>query len=301
MTAISPKGIAERFNRAKERRSTWESHTEQAYQAGDLAMLAQHIFGSVVEQDYDDSDRLFHLVMADGSMATVTVFRAEQVTAWTRQETDGLFRSVAVVDGATFVLVERDGAFRIEVFDSDLHVDSGLAGSVEDATETWSGLDHLEGRTVKVLADGAVCPDAVVADGTVVLDDPASVVQIGLGYTHVVEPLPPSISEAQNASQGGKIRLVRLTLRLQDTAAVRLDTGRGFVELPFKRFGVGVLDGAPPTFTRRQGPSMRSAGARAAPPRCGASNRMCRFPSPFFRSRRKSPPTNESSRSLKRM
>ena len=225
------------------------SDTEQAYQAGDLAMLAQHIFGAVVEQDYDDSDRLFHLVMADGSMATVTIFRAEQVTAWTRQETDGLFRSVAVVDGATFVLVERDGAFRIEVFDPDLYVDSGLAGSVEEATVTWSGLDHLEGRTVKVLADGAVCPDAVVVDGTVILDDPAAVVQIGLGYTHVVEPLPPSISDAQNASQGGKIRLVRLTLRLQDTAAVRLDTGRGFVELPFKRFGAGVLDGAPPTFS----------------------------------------------------
>ena len=34
--------------------------------------------------------RLLHLVMADGTLATLTLYRAEQVTAWTRQETAGL-------------------------------------------------------------------------------------------------------------------------------------------------------------------------------------------------------------------
>lgn len=221
---------------------------EQAYQAGDVVMLAQHLFGTVVEQDYDDSRRLFHLVMEDGALNTMTVFRAEQVTAWTRQETDGAFRSVAVVDGATYVLVERDGAHRIEVFDPALAVDSGLLGTAEEPKAAWSGLDHLEGRAVKVVADGAVCPDAIVSGGEITLDSPASAVQVGLGYTHIVEPLPPSGNETPNAGHGGKVRLVSLTLRLKDTVAVRLDTGRGFVDLPFKRFGPAVLDAPLPTF-----------------------------------------------------
>jgi hypothetical protein len=36
---------------------------------------------------YDQTARLLHLVMADGAIATLTLYRAEQVIAWTRQET----------------------------------------------------------------------------------------------------------------------------------------------------------------------------------------------------------------------
>ncbi|RXL40956.1 hypothetical protein EO238_35110, partial [Citrobacter sp. AAK_AS5] len=32
---------------------------------------------------------------------------------------------------------------------------------------TWSGLDHLEGSVVKILAEGAVRPDATVTGGSI--------------------------------------------------------------------------------------------------------------------------------------
>jgi len=35
--------------------------------------------------NYDAQRRLLHIVLADGSLATVTNYRSEQVTAWTRQ------------------------------------------------------------------------------------------------------------------------------------------------------------------------------------------------------------------------
>jgi hypothetical protein len=45
---------------------------------------------------------------------------------------------------------------------------------------SFSGLDHLEGQAVAILADGSVKPQQVVTAGKVTLDYPASVVHIGL-------------------------------------------------------------------------------------------------------------------------
>jgi uncharacterized lipoprotein NlpE involved in copper resistance len=222
---------------------------EQAYQATDLAMLARHLINNPVDQDFDKSARLFHMVMGDGTLATLTVYRAEQVTAWTLQETNGFFRSVAVAGGGTYVLVERANGFFIEVFDQNLSVDSGLTGTSATAKTTWSGLAHLEGEAVRILADGAVRADEIVSGGEITIAEAASAVQAGLGFVHEVTPLPPFIQAVGGGTQGGRVRLVALTLRLQETAALSLDTGRGYKEIPFKRFGAGVLDCSPPVFS----------------------------------------------------
>src|SRR3546814_7361330 len=90
---------------------------EQAYRSTDLALLAKHAFRDPVDQDYDAARRLFHVVLADGGIATLTVYRVEQVTAWTFQATAGAFRAAAVAGDAVWLLVERDGAFLIERFE----------------------------------------------------------------------------------------------------------------------------------------------------------------------------------------
>jgi len=222
---------------------------EQAYQSDDLAMLARHLVKAPRDQDFDKDKRLMHVVMTDGRLGTVTLYRAEKVTAWTAQETQGAFRSVAVVGDEIYMLVERDGKHFIEVLDDALAVDAGMTGGDNEPRADWSGLGHLEGRTVKVVADGAVRADALVEGGTVTIDPPARSVQIGLGFTHVIEPLPPAPSDVGGASQGGRIRHVESTFRLHETSALRLDTGRGYTEVPFKRFGGATLDSPLPVFT----------------------------------------------------
>ena len=222
---------------------------EQAYQATDLATLAQHLIEVPVDQDFDTSSRLFFMVMENGDLATVTIFRSEQVTAWSLQETSGAFQSVALAGNTTYFLVSRTGGVFIESLEDGLNVDSCLTGTDATPKSTWTGLDHLEGETVAILADGAEHATKTVASGAVTLDEPASTVQIGLAYTHKVEPLAPMVQSTRGGTQGGKIRPVAITLRLQDTAAVRLDTGRGFSNVPFKTFGNTLLDTAPLPFT----------------------------------------------------
>lgn len=221
---------------------------EQAYQATDMGAGSRHLIERPMDQDYEGADRLLYLVMNDGSLATVTVYRAEAVTAWSRQETDGQFRSVAVVGEDTYVLVQRaDGVF-IEAFDKTLYVDAGLTGHEEMPKSTWGGLAHLEGRTVNILADGAVHQALTVTGGTVTLNHPVNNVQVGLSYAHRIAPMPPT-GQGGTPIGGARIRPVSITLRLRDTAALCLDIGRGAYPVPFKRFGGDVLDNAPPLFT----------------------------------------------------
>ena len=214
---------------------------EQAYQATDLAVLAEHLIVSPVDMDFDKSNRLFHVVMGNGTLGTLTVYRAEQVSAWTLQETAGAFRAVVTVGNETYVLVERAGKISVEVFDRTFSVDSGLAGDSATARATWSGLDHLEGQTVKIVADDAVHIDLEVQNGVVSLAHPANSVQVGLGYVHNIEPLPPTVANV-GGSQGRKVRPIAITFRLWETATLHLDTGRGLIDVPFKRFGNPLAD-----------------------------------------------------------
>jgi len=219
---------------------------EQAYQATDLGTLAGHLINTPVDQDYDTPNRLFHIVMGDGTMGTVTIYRAEQVTAWTRQATNGTFKSLTVVGDQTFVLIDRNGTYMIERFEKGLNVDSGISQTSVTAKTVWGGLTHLEGRSVTVVADGSPTASQLVAGGQITLNEAAVSTDIGLAFTHIVEPLPPAIQTQNGGNQGGRLRPVAITFRLKDTSALRLDTGRGIIDVPFKGFGSNVLD-APPT------------------------------------------------------
>ncbi|RAU23805.1 hypothetical protein CU669_01575 [Paramagnetospirillum kuznetsovii] len=219
---------------------------EQAYQAADLAMIAKHVMTGPVDQDYDSVHRLFHVVMEDGSLATLTIYRSEKVTAWSVIETAGRFLAVAAMEGEVFVLVERDGQVFIERFDDSLNLDCALTGAKETASANWNGLDHLDGRTVRVLADGGAVADHSVADGHVTLAQPAKTIQVGLPYVHVIEPLPPLGGQS---GPGQLIRLVQATFRVLDTKALHIDTGRGAIPIPFRRFGSDRFGAEPPSFS----------------------------------------------------
>lgn len=218
---------------------------EQAYSAAELSVVSRHIVKNPVDQDYDQTRRLLFVVREDGKFATLTSFRAEKVAAWTLHETEGAVKSVSVAGDDIYFLIERGGAFGIEQLDETLYLDAALDGASEAPTSIWSGLSHLEGKSVSIVADGVLQADKIVSGGQVSLDEPASVVRIGLPYTHVVEPLPPGALEGAGA--GKAVRLVEAAFRIENTAALRLDVGRGLRDVPLRQIGEDdILDGAAP-------------------------------------------------------
>lgn len=219
---------------------------EQAYQSTDLALVSRHILGQPIDQDFDALRRLLFIVREDGKFATLTIYRAEEVAAWTLHETQGAVKSVAVVGDEVYLLVERDGRHLIEQFDDALNLDSALTGEAGTPVTEWSGLDHLEGLSVSIVADGVVIEDRPVTAGKVVLDDPAKNVEIGLAYTHSIEPLPPAA--VGDGAMIRKVRLIEAVFRVENTKALRLDVGRGVRDVSMKRLGeTSILDTpAPP-------------------------------------------------------
>jgi len=87
-------------------------------------------------------------------------------------------------------------------------------GILRGAYTTFSGLDHLEGKTVAILGDGNVFPQQVVTDGEITLSIACSIVQVGLPYTADMETLNVEVPLRSGTMQGSKVKISNVTFRL---------------------------------------------------------------------------------------
>lgn len=215
---------------------------EQAYQAGDLGLLVKHMLKQPLDQDYQDSERIFYMVLTDGRIAAVTIYRAEKVTAWTTIETEGAFLAVAVVGGDLYALVQRQSAVTIERLDPSVQQDCAFSVDAPDGVDSVTGLALLEGKAVTVTADGAALGLKPVIGGRVMLGRQAQAVTVGLPYVHEIEGLPPAFPMSGGAAAPTAYRIVRARFRVRDTAGLALDVGRGMQRQTFRHLGQRVLD-----------------------------------------------------------
>tara|TARA_R100001460_G_scaffold49109_2_gene87356 strand:- start:10164 stop:12629 length:2466 start_codon:yes stop_codon:yes gene_type:complete len=89
----------------------------------------------------------------------------------------------------------------------------------EVARNTISGLDYLEGKTVSILADGAVHPQRVVNSGTIVLERAASVAHVGLQYNSDLQSLPLAL-QIEAFGQGRVKNLNHVWLRVLESSGI---------------------------------------------------------------------------------
>ena len=195
------------------------------YAGNDLSVLASHLFINrlIVQWDYQQAPgSVLYLVRDDGMMLALTYMREHEIWGWSRIATQGKFRSVAVTAGnkedTVYCVVERtiNGHSRwyLECFaprwheaygiDAAFFVDCGIRYEGE-ATTTLSGLEHLEGALVSVLADGSPQPLLRVANGCVTLASPTRNAVIGLPYRASLCPQTPE-ADAQDGATLGRVR-----------------------------------------------------------------------------------------------
>jgi hypothetical protein len=246
-----------------------------AYQAPDMSILAEHITEGGVEQFayQQEPDSIVWMVRADGTLLGMTYRREEQVIAFHKHVIGGAFSSgQAVVEsiatlptdtgedelylvvkrtinGVTKRYVERMKSFD---FGSDttgaFFVDSGLSYS-GSAVTSLSGLYHLEGEGVSVLANGASHPDATVSDGSVALTFSSTSAAIGYGYTSSMETLRLEAGSVDGTSQGKPKRIHGITLRLHETVGIEVGNDSGEADrIPFRDSSM-AMDEAVPLFT----------------------------------------------------
>ena len=248
---------------------------EDSYQAPDLTVLAEHITESGITElaFQQEPDNVVWCVLTNGKFVGMTYRREENVVGWHEQIIGGsvgsgnaVVESVAVIPGdlnedEVFLVVKRTigGATKryIEFFSnfdfgSDVQdaffVDSGLTYSGSAAT-TISGLDHLEGQTVSILANGATHPDKTVSSGSVTLDRSVTKAHIGLSYNSTLQTMRIDAGGTEGTAQGKIKRIHDITLRLFRTVGIQVGSSETDLDrIPF-RSSANAMDQALPLFT----------------------------------------------------
>lgn len=252
-----------------------------SYVARDLTVLSEHILrdgsGGVDLAYQQEPNSVIWCPRSDGQLVGFTYLKEHEVLGWHRHILGGSFstgaavvESVAVVPSADgtedtlYMIVKRtvNGSTvrYVEFLENDFRpatatdkddmffVDSGLTYSGAPAT-VIAGLDHLEGETVAVLADGSARPDEVVSGGQIELATEASVVQAGLQFTSLLQTLPLEGGSENGTSQGKTKRISRITLRILNSLGFRAgETEASAVERSFRSTD-DPMDSSPDLFT----------------------------------------------------
>ena len=232
------------------------------YQAPDLTILNETVTDTGInEMSYQqEPGSNIWCVRDDGVLACLTYQRSENVIAWSRHIFGGVFgsgnavcESVASISGTltedeVWVIVKRtiNGATKrfVECFsDFDFDetsstdfkfLDSHLSYS-GSATTTLSGLAHLEGQTVSILADGAAHANKTVSSGAITLDRSATKACVGLSYDSILQTMRIEGGAAEGTSQGKTKRISKVVLRLFETVGVKVGPSLSNLEtIPFR-------------------------------------------------------------------
>ena len=119
--------------------------------------------------------------------------------------------------------------------------------TVDQVVETLSGLTHLEGQTVSILADGATHPTKTVSSGAISLDRAAKKVKVGLAYTSLLQTMRIDAGSQNGTSQGKTKRIYEITLRLFETVGVEVGPDLDHMErIPFRSSANPMNEGIAP-------------------------------------------------------
>jgi len=95
-----------------------------------------------------------------------------------------------VIDGSGVRFLEQMQPRDVVDQEDQWFVDSALDYDDDDtAVSTVSGLDHLEGETVQVFADGANFGTQTVTSGTITLSESANRIIVGLPFRYTLKPM----------------------------------------------------------------------------------------------------------------
>lgn len=250
------------------------------YDAPDLNATSRHITApGVVQLAFQRiPHNLVYGVRGDGELIVHARTRAE-IKGWSRFRLGGAARALSAVavvgaDGkrdALWVLAERvngAGATVREIWKQaywrelgtataeSFYVDGGARIEATAGQASFTGLTHLSGQAVAVLANGVVVPGLTVgADGTLTL--PAAVVPatpytaiVGLGYTARATTMRPEIRDGGGSTAGLRWRVIKAVTRVLETLGLKIAApGQPTPEEIVLRAGGQAMDAQVPLFT----------------------------------------------------
>jgi len=224
---------------------------QDGFGANDLTIVADHVPGETGFAELVVQELPWPVVWGrrnDGMLATLLYDIQQGIAGWARYELGGTYgtgaakvESVAVmpgnantgttdrdvvyaavartIDGATYRSIEYFGPHLRTGADRALHVacDAAVVYNLDVATDTLTGLGHLEGESVSIYADGLVHRNLTVVGGSVTLDRDVTQAVVGFGFEHEYESLDFATGAASGTAIGHKKRVNRVVLVLKES------------------------------------------------------------------------------------
>lgn len=258
-----------------------------SYSAPDMTILAEHITESGIRSItyQQEPDNIVWCVLNNGKLCGMTYRREEEVVAWHSHDIAGEFTGVHYINSDVsqtydYGVVESVAVLPSELDEDDLYiivkrtiggqvkrfierfnffdfgsnildayyVDSGLTYFGSETT-SLSGLNHLEGLTVEILADGSAHPTKVVSGGSIALDRSASNVHVGLKYDSILKTMRVDAGGTEGTSQAKNKRIHDVTVRFYRSVGALVGSDFNNVDrIPF-RSSANRMDKAVSLFT----------------------------------------------------
>ena len=250
------------------------------YVAPDMTLLAEHITeGKIKEMAYQqEPNNVVWCVLEDGKLVAMTYRREEDVVAWHEHQLGGrlsavfeygFVESVAVISSSTpgeeevYLSVKRniDGDDRRQIerlkpidFGTDIEdayfLDCGVTKDTYPISFTvLDGLDHLNGETVSILADGAVHADKLVSSGSVTLDRTATKAHAGLPYESILQTMRIEAGGTEGTAQAKNKRISDIDIRVLNSVGAKIGPSEDNLDLiPFRDSSM-AMDNPVPLYT----------------------------------------------------
>ena len=258
---------------------------KDAWVAPDLTILANQIAAQpippvpgvtrgIVETAFQQQpDAIYWAVTSDGALIGMTYERDQNVVGWHRHSTQGTFESVATIyggsgsdevwfsakrniNGSDVRYIERLKPDHRDSWDSGdkaswWYLDCGRRRIFATPMTVVGGLNHLEGQTVEILADGATQPPKLVTGGQITLTTPGRNILVGLPFASTVKPMKMEAPMQDGTAQYRKSRIHRFQLNLHKSLGAQFaNNGEsdGWHDIPFRGHS-DVMDASPAIHT----------------------------------------------------
>ena len=229
---------------------------EDSYASNDLSVLASHLINAPTDiailsgSTSEDANWLF-IANADGNMVVLNTLRSQDINGFTPMTTQGFVSTLSVVDDQLYMINRRTlGGVTsnfIERWSFDMLMDNSIAIANNNST-TVSGLEHLEGHTVQITADGNVLPERAVSGGSITLSAlevsiPDRDLQIGINFTVSLKTMPVNTNIGSGMNNMRIKKITRINARVYNTFGVFID-GNPIAVRSFGDASVSPLDNA---------------------------------------------------------
>ena len=242
------------------------------YKSSDLTVLSEHItYGGLVDICYQQEPHsIVWCVRSDGELLGFTFNREQDVLGWHRHPLggDGIVECVETIPSPfgdqddLWMIVRRTINGQTKRYIEYLWPDFVDNSDIEDAfcvdcgltydstpVSTISGLDHLEGKIVSILADGAAHPNRTVESGSVTLQRASSVVHVGLPYLSLLQTMRPEAGAGDGTAQGKTKRINKMVIRFLATVGAKAGPDVDHLDEIQFRSGSALMDAPVPLFT----------------------------------------------------